>query len=115
MRPSPLSSARRPQTLIHSKARPAQAKAASFRRGSRERSQLCDRCCDLRAGGHLWGVDFEHLYRTTYPRVRAYARSLTSSEADADDAVAETYLTAWRRHADIPRGAQPGWLPRVAP
>jgi RNA polymerase sigma-70 factor (ECF subfamily) len=55
-------------------------------------------------------VDFEHLYRTTYPKVRAYARSMTSSEADADDAVAETYTTAWRRQADIPRGAELGWL-----
>ena len=56
------------------------------------------------------GVDFEHLYRTTYPKVRAYARSMASSEADADDAVAETYITAWRRQADIPRGAELGWL-----
>jgi DNA-directed RNA polymerase specialized sigma24 family protein len=55
-------------------------------------------------------VDFEQLYRTTYPRVRAYARSLAASEADADDAVAETYLTAWRRQRDIPRGAELGWL-----
>ncbi|RKQ90374.1 RNA polymerase sigma-70 factor (ECF subfamily) [Solirubrobacter pauli] len=55
-------------------------------------------------------MDFEHLYRTTYPKVRTYARSLASSEADADDAVAETYTTAWRRQADIPRGAELGWL-----
>ena len=55
-------------------------------------------------------MDFEHLYRATYPTVRAYARSMTSSEADADDAIADTYLTAWRRQADIPRGAELGWL-----
>ncbi len=55
-------------------------------------------------------MDFEHLYRTTYPRVRAYARSLAASEADADDAVAEAYLTAWRRQRDIPRDAELGWL-----
>ena len=55
-------------------------------------------------------MDFEPLYRATYPKVRAYARSMTSSEADADDAVAETYTTAWRRQADIPRGAELGWL-----
>jgi ABC-type sulfate transport system substrate-binding protein len=36
-------------------------------------------------------VDFEDLYRTTYPRVLAYARSMASRE-DADDAVAEAYL-----------------------
>src|SRR3954451_10962803 len=35
---------------------------------------------------------------------------MASSEADADDAVAETYITAWRRQADIPRGAELGWL-----
>ena len=55
-------------------------------------------------------VDFEHLYRTTQPKVRAYARSLAASEADADDAVAEAYLTAWRRQRDIPRDAELGWL-----
>lgn len=54
-------------------------------------------------------MDFELLYRTTYPKVRAYARSM-AAEADADDAVAETYMTAWRRQADIPRGAELGWL-----
>ena len=54
-------------------------------------------------------VDFEDLYRATYPRVLAYARSMASRE-DADDAVAETYAIAWRRQRDIPRGAELGWL-----
>ena len=54
-------------------------------------------------------MDFETLYRTTYPRVLAYARSLTRPE-DAEDAVAETYAIAWRRQRDIPRGAELGWL-----
>jgi RNA polymerase sigma factor (sigma-70 family) len=54
-------------------------------------------------------VDFEALYRTTYPRVVAYARSMASRE-DADDAVAETYAIAWRRQRDIPRGSELGWL-----
>jgi RNA polymerase sigma factor (sigma-70 family) len=54
-------------------------------------------------------VDFETLYRETYPRVLSYARA-TASEADADDAVAETYMIAWRRQRDIPRGAELGWL-----
>jgi RNA polymerase sigma-70 factor (ECF subfamily) len=54
-------------------------------------------------------VDFEDLYRTTYPRVLAYARSMASRE-DADDAVAEAYAVAWRRQCDIPRGAELGWL-----
>ncbi|WP_445152861.1 RNA polymerase sigma factor [Baekduia sp. Peel2402] len=55
-------------------------------------------------------MDFEQLYRATYPRVLAYARSVTSSHADADDAVAEAYAIAWRRQRDIPRGAELGWL-----
>ena len=54
-------------------------------------------------------MDFEDLYRATYPRVLAYARSMASLE-DADDAVAEAYAIAWRRQHDIPRGAELGWL-----
>jgi DNA-directed RNA polymerase specialized sigma24 family protein len=54
-------------------------------------------------------VDFEALYRTTFPRVLAYARSVASPE-DADDAVAEAYAIAWRRQRDIPRSAELGWL-----
>ena len=54
-------------------------------------------------------MDFEELYRATYPRVLAYARSM-ASHADADDAVAETYMIAWRRQRDIPRSAELGWL-----
>ncbi|WP_028059905.1 RNA polymerase sigma factor [Candidatus Solirubrobacter pratensis] len=58
-------------------------------------------------------MDFEDLYRATYPRVLAYARSVASRE-DADDAVAETFAIAWRRQRDIPRGAELGWLIGVA-
>jgi RNA polymerase sigma-70 factor (ECF subfamily) len=54
-------------------------------------------------------VDFEALYRETYPRVLGYARSMASPE-DADDAVGEAYAIAWRRQRDIPRGAELGWL-----
>jgi RNA polymerase sigma-70 factor (ECF subfamily) len=54
-------------------------------------------------------VDFEELYRATYPRVLAYARSMASRD-DADDAVAEAYAVAWRRQRDIPRSAELGWL-----
>ena len=49
------------------------------------------------------------MYRATYPRVLAYARSLASRE-DADDAVAEAYAIAWRRQRDIPPGVELGWL-----
>jgi RNA polymerase sigma factor (sigma-70 family) len=54
-------------------------------------------------------VDFEALYRATYPRVLAYARSAASRE-EADDAVAEAFTIAWRRQRDIPRNAELGWL-----
>jgi RNA polymerase sigma factor (sigma-70 family) len=54
-------------------------------------------------------MDFEELYRATYPRVLAYARSM-ASRADADDAVAEAYAIAWRRQRHIPRDAELGWL-----
>ena len=54
-------------------------------------------------------VDFDDLFRTTYPRVRAYARTM-AGPADADDAVAETYAIAWRRQRDIPQDAALGWL-----
>jgi RNA polymerase sigma factor (sigma-70 family) len=54
-------------------------------------------------------VDFERLYRETYPRVLAYARSVASHDT-ADDAVAETYAIAWRRQREIPRNAELGWL-----
>ncbi|MFL5844246.1 MAG: RNA polymerase sigma factor [Solirubrobacteraceae bacterium] len=54
-------------------------------------------------------MDFEELYRATYPRVLAYARSMASRE-DADDAVAEAYAIAWRRQHDIPDSAELGWL-----
>jgi RNA polymerase sigma factor (sigma-70 family) len=54
-------------------------------------------------------MDFERLYRETYPRVLAYARSVASRE-NADDAVAETYAIAWRRQRDIPQNAELGWL-----
>ena len=54
-------------------------------------------------------VDFEALYRETYPKVLAYACSVASRE-DADDAVADAYAIAWRKQREIPRGAELGWL-----
>lgn len=54
-------------------------------------------------------MDFDRLYRETYPRVLAYARSVATRE-NADDAVAETYVIAWRRQRDIPRSGELGWL-----
>lgn len=55
---------------------------------------------------------FEELFRRTYPAVRGYALRRTSPEA-AQDAVAETFLVAWRRFDDVPEDALP-WLFGVA-
>lgn len=55
---------------------------------------------------------FEGLFRENYPAVRAYALRRASREA-AQDAVAETFLVAWRRLDDVPADALP-WLYGVA-
>lgn len=55
---------------------------------------------------------FEQLFRAHYERVLSYARRRTQSSV-ADDAVAETFLIAWRRLESIPRDELP-WLLGVA-
>jgi RNA polymerase sigma factor (sigma-70 family) len=55
---------------------------------------------------------FTRIYRETRPRVLGYALRRTSPDA-ARDAVAETFLVAWRRLADVPEPALP-WLLVVA-
>src|SRR3954465_493008 len=55
---------------------------------------------------------FEELFRKAYPAVRGYALRRTSPDA-AQDAVAETFLVAWRRFNDVPEDALP-WLFGVA-
>lgn len=58
---------------------------------------------------------FRAVYETHYHRVLGYALRRTPSREDAEDAVAETFLIAWRRLEDMPdgRGARP-WLYGVA-
>lgn len=55
---------------------------------------------------------FEQLFRAHYEPVLSYAHRRTSSSV-ADDAVAETFLIAWRRLESIPRDELP-WLLAVA-
>ncbi len=55
---------------------------------------------------------FEQLFRGHYPAVRAYALRRAPRDV-AQDAVAETFLVAWRRLDDVPADALP-WLYGVA-
>jgi RNA polymerase sigma-70 factor (ECF subfamily) len=55
---------------------------------------------------------FEALYRAHAGAVLAYARRRTDG-ATADDVVADVFLTAWRRLADVPSDPLP-WLLGIA-
>jgi RNA polymerase sigma-70 factor, ECF subfamily len=46
---------------------------------------------------------FRRIYQAYYRHVAAYARRRLN-EGDADDAVAEIFLVAWRRFEDLPSG-----------
>lgn len=53
----------------------------------------------------------ERLFATHRRAVLGYAVRRTDDAADAADAVAETFLIAWRRRAELPRGeAERAWL-----
>jgi RNA polymerase sigma factor (sigma-70 family) len=58
---------------------------------------------------------FRAVYDSNYHRVLGYALRRAASREDAEDAVAETFLAAWRRLEEIPHGsdARP-WLYGVA-
>jgi len=47
---------------------------------------------------------FDALFRERSPDVIAYCRWRARSTSDAQDAVAEVFLTAWRRLDDVPAG-----------
>jgi RNA polymerase sigma-70 factor (ECF subfamily) len=54
---------------------------------------------------------FDALFRERSPDVIAYCRWRARSHSDAQDAVAEVFLTAWRRLDDVPQGdAARVWL-----
>lgn len=56
---------------------------------------------------------FEELYDRYHGHLRAYCRRRVAADR-VDDLVAETFLTAWRRIADVPEGdAALLWLYRV--
>lgn len=67
---------------------------------------------------HYWGMDtdnatageaeFRAWYQRTSPRVYAYVRRYCSDD-DCDDVIAEVYLVAWTRLAELPADAVP-WL-----
>lgn len=55
---------------------------------------------------------FEVLYRATLPSVRSYARRRAAPDI-AEDVVASTFLTAWRRYDEAITGGLP-WLYKTA-
>ena len=58
---------------------------------------------------------FHAIYEAHYAAVVAYVRRRTDVAADVHDAVAETFLTAWRRLDEVPEGdASRAWLYGVA-
>ncbi len=64
----------------------------------------------LRARDEEW---FRSLYHDNYRPLLAYARRRVD-RAVADEVVADTFLTAWRRRDDIPDGNERPWLFGVA-
>ncbi|PZG43445.1 RNA polymerase subunit sigma-24 [Spongiactinospora gelatinilytica] len=58
---------------------------------------------------------FEAIYHAYYPAIHQYAARRTGSPEDTADVLSETFLTAWRRIADVPEGEQARlWLYGVA-
>jgi RNA polymerase sigma factor (sigma-70 family) len=73
----------------------------------------------LRSAHHARAGDrrsrFEDLYAANCAPILGYALRRTSNGDDAADIVAETFLTAWRRLDDVPRGDDARlWLYGVA-
>jgi DNA-directed RNA polymerase specialized sigma24 family protein len=61
------------------------------------------RSANTSGGGSRQDARFDELYRLYYRPVRDYCRRRVASDL-VDDAVAETFLTAWRRLAEVPDG-----------
>lgn len=59
-------------------------------------------------------VAFEVLVRRHGPLMRAYAARMLGSTYESDDAVQETFVTAWRRLGELQEGAAvKSWLMRI--
>jgi DNA-directed RNA polymerase specialized sigma24 family protein len=57
----------------------------------------------------------EAIYKAYYPAIHQYAARRTDAPEDTADVISETFLTAWRRIADVPEGdAARLWLYGVA-
>jgi len=58
---------------------------------------------------------FDEVYENTHPDVSAYCRRRAASVEDANDAVAEVYVVAWRRIDELVAVARPvAWLIAVS-
>ncbi|MER6580429.1 RNA polymerase sigma factor [Nonomuraea sp. NPDC001023] len=58
---------------------------------------------------------FEAIYNAHYPAIHQHAARRTDSPEDTADVMSETFLTAWRRIADVPEGKDARlWLYGVA-
>lgn len=66
-------------------------------------------------GHELAQIQFSRLYREQGQAILAYALRRVESREDAADVVAETFLIAWRRLAEVPPGSEARlWLFAVA-
>lgn len=59
-------------------------------------------------------ADFQDLYRTLGPAVRARCRAICGNHADADEALQESFLRAWRARARFDGRHPLAWLMTIA-
>lgn len=57
---------------------------------------------------------FQAIYQHTARELGWYCRHLTGNDADADDLMQETYLTAWQKLGSFQEGSLPAWLRTIA-
>ncbi len=67
-----------------------------------------------RLSSRRWGR-FDEVYNASFSQIYAYCRRRTRSREDTEDAVADTYLVAWRRLDELEAADYPvAWLYGVA-